>query len=346
VGGAEARLLDVIVQLVKTLLALVLLTGTAAADYKIVEDSALGIETDKRVLVESAGFDAAITKCLTTTPATSAAVFWVDVSSKGKATAARVHGSGKPALDACLAGALKQLTVTEPLTGAIAVVGRLDLSDASGAVQSARLSSAAVLVAAHNAKWQLTVDRIGYTANRAEDIAAALDGRSAAIAACAGKRGAKAEPAAALAWVAGKQVAFQSGNKPYDACVAKALAGIKLPTPESALWMHVAIMKPAEPLAPRTDKAGLSKADALRDALTTAVRSRKQDLLGCTDGKPKAKLTKVTVALRGGKANVTKVSTGDTTADACVRTKFQGIAIPNAAADDKVELAITLEPVE
>ena len=331
------------------LLVLLALTGTAAADatYKIVEDAALGIAlpADKRLLDDAKAADA-LAKCLAT-PASGSAVFWVDVSSKGAVTTARVHGTGKPAIDACLATALKKAVVAEKLTSAIAIVGRIDLADASGAqLESPRVSSAAVLVAAPNVTWQLTVDRIGYTSNRAQDIAAALDGRAASIAACSAKRGANAEPAEALAWVDGKKAAFSSGNKPYDACIAKALDGIKLPVAESAMWMHVAIMKAAEPLAPRTTKAGLSKADLLRDAITTAVRSRKMDLLACIDGKPKAKLTKVGVALRGGKANVNKVSTGDTDADACVRNKFAGIAISSAAADDKVDLEITLDPVE
>lgn len=332
------------------LLVLLALTGTAAADapYKITEDAALGtaLPADKRLLDDAKAADA-LAKCVTATPPGGSAVFWVDISSKGVVTTARVHGSGKPALDACLAGALKKLAVAEKLTAAIAVVGRIDLADASGAfLESPRISSAAVAVNANNAAWQLNVDRIGYTSNRAQDIAAALDARSASIAACAGKRGAKAEAAEALAWVDGKKAAFSSGNKPYDACVAKALDGIKLPVAESAMWLHVAIMKPTEPLAPRTTKAGLSKADQLRDALTTAVRSRKQDLLACTDGKPKAKLTKLSLALRGGKANVYKVSTGDTDADACVRNKLANVAISSAAADDKVELEITLDPVE
>ncbi|MDQ3301696.1 MAG: hypothetical protein M3619_34375 [Myxococcota bacterium] len=144
---------------------------------------------------------------------------------------------------------------------------------------------------------------------------------------------------------AGKPI-VQSGNRTYDACVGKALDGIKLPAADSAMWMQLAIMKPAEPLAPRTDKAGLSKTDAIRDAITTAVRSRKEVLLGCVDGKPKATLTKLGVALRGGKANVYKVSTGDTHADACVRDKFRDVAIPSAAAGDRVELEVTLSPVE
>ena len=330
----------------KTFIALALLAGTSAAEtYKLVEDAALGVTlaADKKLLDDSKAADA-LGKCVAATPATGSAVFWVDLSSKGAVTAARVHGSGKPALDACLATALKKLVAADKLTATAAVVGRIDLAQADGSFfESPRVSSAAVLVNAHAATWQLTVNRVGYTSNRAQDIAAALDGASAAIAACSAKRGAKAEPAEALAWVAGKSVAFQSGTKAYDACVAKALGAIKLPAADSAMWMHVAIMKPAEPLAPRTTKAGLSKADALRDALTTAVRSRKLDLLACTDGKPKTKLTKVGVALKGGKASIVKVSTGNTDADACVRNKLRDVAIPNAAAGDKVELEIMLE---
>jgi hypothetical protein len=329
---------------VRVLLGILLVSGVAVADgsFKIVEDAALGIAlpSDRRLLDESKATEA-IGKCLAEAPSGSA-VFWVDVSSKGAVTAARVKGSGKPATDACLATAFKKLVVTDKLTSAIAIVGRIDL----GENESPRVSSSAVMVNAHEAVWQLTVDRVGYTANRANDIAAAIDGQSAAIAACAGKRGAKADAAEALAWVDGKKAAFQSGNRAYDACVAKALDGIKLPAAESALWMHVAILKPAEPLAPRTTKAGLSKTDALRDAMTTAVRSRKQDLLACTDGKPKAKLVKVTVALRGGKANIAKVSTGNTDADACVRGKFRDVAISSAAASDKTDLEVTLEPTE
>ena len=319
--------------------------ASAEAPYKIVEDASLGVAlpADKRLLDESKAADA-LAKCVTTTPPSGSAVYWLELSSRGVVTNARVHGTGKPALDICLANALKKLAPVEKLKAAIAVVGRIDLASGDGAFhESPRVSSAAVMVQPHKATWQLTVNRIGYTANRAQDIAAALDAQSAAIAACSPKRGAKAESAEALAWVAGKKAAFASGNPGYDACVAKALEKVALPTAESALWMHVAIMKPAEPLAPRTTKAGLSKADALRDAMTTAVRSRKQDLLACTDGKPKAKLDKVSVSLRNGKANVVKVSTGDVTADACVRNKFRDIAIPNAAAGDKADHEITLE---
>jgi hypothetical protein len=336
---------------VRTLIALLLLASTASADapYKIVEDSSLGIAlpSDKRLL-DDAKAAPAIAKCLATTPPSGSAVYWAQLNAKGKVTVTRVHGAGKPALDACLATALRKLAPTTKLTAPIAVVGRIDLADPAAPgtfLESPRVSSAAVMIAPHGARWQLTVDRIGYTMNRAQDIAAALDVRSAAVAACAAKRGAKAQPAEALAWVAGKKAAFQSGHPAYDACVAKALGAVALPTAESALWMHVTILAPAEPLAPRTTKAGLSKEDALRDALTTAVRSRKAELLTCLDLDAKAKLLAVRVALRDGKMNVIKVSTGSVRVDACVRGKLRDIAIPNAATGDKLDLAVTLDPV-
>lgn len=342
----------------KRIIVLLAATGTAAADapykpdaersYKITEDAALGtaLTADKRVLDDSKAADA-LAKCVTATPPGGSAVFWVDVGSKGAVTTARVHGSGKPALDVCLTAALKKVTAAAKPAAPIAIVGRIDLADASGAfLESPRVSSAAVMVAPHEAPWQLTVNRVGYTSNRAQDIAASLDGVSAAIGACANKRGAKAEPAEALAWVAGGKAAFSSGNKAYDACVGKALGGIKLPVAESAMWMHVSILKTAEALAPRTNVAGLSKTDLLKDALTTAVRSRKLDLFACTDGKPKAKLTKVGMALKSGKASVYKVSTGDTDADACVRNKLANVPISSAAAGDKLELEVTLDPAE
>ncbi|MBA3395331.1 MAG: hypothetical protein H0T89_21965 [Deltaproteobacteria bacterium] len=329
---------------------LVGLAATARADtpaYRIVEDGALGMElpADRRVLDEAKAAGP-IAACLAATPPGGSALFWVDVGKQGVATRARVAGTGKPALDACLGKALAKLTTAEKLTAAVAIVGRIDLLEpgTTSYLASPRISSAAVVIDAKGAPWQVTVNRIGYTSNRAQDIAGALDGRNTAIAACAKLRGKTAQPAAALAWIDGKQAVVQSGNRGYDSCIAKALDGVKLPAPDSAMWMQLAIGKPAEPLAPRTDVAGLTKADLLRDALTTAVRSRKELLLGCTDGKPKATLTKVGVALRGGKASVYKVTTGDTGADACVRNKFRDIAISSAAAGDKVELEVMLEP--
>jgi len=106
--------------------------------------------------------------------------------------------------------------------------------------------------------------------------------------------------------------------------------------------MKLAITAPAEPLAPRTDRVALSKDQALRDALTTAVRSRKELLLTCVDGRAKATLTKVSLALTGAKAKVSKVATGDAEADECVRKKFGEVAIPSAKPADKLELEITL----
>lgn len=107
--------------------------------------------------------------------------------------------------------------------------------------------------------------------------------------------------------------------------------------------MELSLRKAAEPLAPRTDKASMSKEQGLKDALTTAVRSRKAALLDCTDGKPKAKLAKLTVVLAGGKANVKSVATGDAAADACVKTKFVDVTIKAAEAADKLEYDVELE---
>ena len=85
---------------------------------------------------------------------------------------------------------------------------------------------------------------------------------------------------------------------------------------------------------------------AISQPQPTGVRARKNELYACTDGKPKAKLTKVVMSLRGGKASVARVSTGDTDADACVRNKLANVAISSAAADDKVDLEVTIEPAE
>ena len=345
-GGLEARLLDAIVQLVmKTLLALIATTGMAVADApKIQVDAMLGMDDvplPSKGLLDT-GADEALAACVKTAP-TSAPVFWLDISSKGVVTTARAHGTGAPKTDACIAAALKKVGVMiEKLPGAIAVVGHIDIPGVEADAQ-ARISNTSVMVAAHTAAWQLTINQFAYTRNREKDVATSLDAISKAFATCSPKRGAKAEPAQALAWVANKKAVFQSGATGYDACMAKALNTIKLPAPESALWLQIAILKAAEPLTPRSTKAGLSKSDAIRDALTTAVRSRKSDLLACTDASPSAKLTKVTVSLRANKANITKAGTGDATADACVRKAFQNVAVSSLDAADKADLEISLE---
>ena len=334
----------------KTLLALVATTALAAADGpKIQMDAALGVDditVPSKGLLDTAAAAEPLAACVTTPPA-SAPVFWLDISSKGVVTTARVHGSGAPKTDACIAAALKKVGVMlEKLPNAIAVVGRIEIPGVDAAAQ-ARYSNTSVMVAAHTAKWQLTINQFGYTANREKDVATSLDAISKAFATCSPKRGAKAQPAQALAWVANKKAVFQSGAAAYDSCMAKALGTVKLPAAESALWLHVAILQAAEPLAPRTSKAGLSKSDAIRDMLTTAVRSRKVDLLVCVDAAAKpVQMTKVTVSLRANKANITKAGTGDPSVDACVRKAFQNVAISSADPADKADLEISLEAAE
>jgi hypothetical protein len=319
---------------------------TAAAEpaaTRLVEDAALGTELqpDKPLLGDQAV--AAIAKCTATAEPSSGALFWLEISRSGAITVAKVHGAGKPELDSCIAAALRKVNVGK-LPGPIALAGHVELAkrDGSGPWPAPRQSTTPVLVAAHDARWQLTVNHLAYTANRAADIAGALDAASTAIAACAPKRGASAAPAEAIVWYDGKAI-VRSGTPAYDRCVAKAIETITLPAPESALWMKLAITAPAEPLAPITDKAALSREQALRDALTTAVRSRKPQLLACLDGRPKATLGKVGVELRAGKASIKSVTTGDPQADACVRQKLAGVAIPNAKPDDKLDLEVTLE---
>lgn len=319
--------------------------SSAAGDtpvYKLVEDSALGLElaADRRVLGDKHA--AALAACAPG-EAASGAVFWLELNRAGTVTTAKVRGSGKPTLDTCLEAALRKANVADKLPGPIVLVGHIDLKvpDRDGYFPSPRQSTTPVLLAPHGAKWQLTVNHLAYTSNRAADIAQALDAASPAIAACAPKRGRSAEAAQAIAWTDGKAI-VRSGAPAYDSCVARALDSIKPPTPESALWMKLAITAPAEPLAPRTDRVALSKDQALRDALTTAVRSRKELLLTCVDGRAKATLTKVSLALTGAKAKVSKVATGDAEADECVRKKFGEVAIPSAKPADKLELEITL----
>ena len=181
-----------------------------------------------------------------------------------------------------------------------------------------------------------------YTANRMLDITAALDGVSDAISDCAGKRGEKAPAAPMLVWMDGHPI-VRSGVIPYDDCVAKALAPVKLPAPESAFWMQIDITPPTETFAARTDKAALSHPQAMHDALTTAVRSRKLELQGCLDGHPKTTLVKLEVRLYGTRANVKSVSTGNADADACVRKTFHDIPIPSSIASDTMDLEVTLE---
>nr|MBA3453540.1 hypothetical protein [Deltaproteobacteria bacterium] len=250
----------------------------------------------------------------------------------------------------CLAGGLKKAAITETLPSSIVVVGRIDILDkavTTGAyLASPRISDVAVLIDPKGATWQLSSRRLAYTANRAADISQALDAQSTAIAACAAKWATKLGDVDLIAWIDGSKALVRgSGDSTYDVCLATALTAIKLPTNESALWLELSLRKPAEPLAPRTDKVALSKERALHDALTTAVRSRKDALLTCLDKAPKtAKLTKVVIALDAGKASIKTVSTGDVAADTCVRGKLKDVVIKSATPTDKLELEVTLDP--
>lgn len=334
------------------------ISSNAAADpapaFELHEDGALGVElTDQPLLARDKGLDAKVAACLVKGPAPAgSALYWLELGKAGAVTSARVHGTGSAALDGCIASGLKKAVARTKLPSAVIVVGRIDVPDpasdpAAGHAKllpSPKLSDVAVLIDPKGARWQLGTKRIAYTSNRAADIAAALDAQATALDACASKRAAALADTDLYAWTDGKAVVKGSGNAAYDTCLGKALDAIKLPAPTSAIWMVLSLRKPAEPLAARTDKASLSRERLLADALTTAVRSRKDALLGCTDERPGAKLTKVTVALAAGKARISAVKTGDVAADACIKTKLIDVPIKAAEPADKVELEVTLEP--
>jgi hypothetical protein len=340
---------------VRTTIALLLLTGTAAADvpaFKLHEDAVLGVAADPKTRVLSDKHEAALAACASQAAVnamkepSSGAVFYVEISKANRATTVKVRGTGKPTLDTCLEGALAKATAATKPAATVGIAGRIDVKqpDKDAYWPSARTSSTAVLLPSHEAKWQLTVHALGYTANRALDFAAELSAVSADLAACAPKRGARAAPAEGIAWTDGA-VLFRSGTPAYDACVGKAIGKIKLPTAASAAWFKIAITAPAEPLAPRnTNKPGLDRSSALKDALTTAVRSRKEQLLTCLDVHPKANITKVVVALAGGKVRIVRGQTGDPAGDVCVRKQFGEVAIPAAKPDDTLELEVELSP--
>ncbi len=320
-------------------LVVVIASTPAAADpsYRLVEDGALGLDlpTDHVLL---GNVDPALTACANgPVAAEGSAVYWLELGKSGKATAAHVHGAGK--LDPCLERALGKAVATDKLPAPIVVVGHIDLMEAQSSklLPSPRISATPVMIDRHNTKWQVTVARVAYTANRAADIAQALDAASDAISDCAGKRSA---PGHAVVWSDGKVIA-RSGAPAYDACLAAALA-FKLPAPESALWMEIDITPPGEQLAPRTDDAHMSHARALQDALTTAARTRKPDFIDCLVGHQKAVLSKVTIELRAEKARVKAVSTGDPAADACIANKLVDVKIPNAMPADTLELEVEL----
>jgi len=330
-----------------------LVSATAGADkppaYQIFEDGSLGFTLPpKKLLGADKGLDSTLTDCIMRAPAASgSAVFWLEIGKAGNVTLAKVRGTGSAALDSCIAGGLKKAAITEKLPGAFVMFGRVDVLDRNKNMgtfnPSPKVSDVAVLIDAKGGPWQLGTKRLAYTENRAADIAQAFDAQSAGLDACAAKREKTLADVDVAAWLDGSKALVRStGESTYDTCLARALDAIKLPTGASAMWVELSLKKAAEPLAPRTDKASLSKEQGLKDALTTAVRSRKDALLDCVDGKT-SKLAKVTVALAGGKANIKAVTTGVPAADACVKTKFVDVAIKAAAPEDKLDFEVTIE---
>jgi len=308
-------------------LAILLISHAALADIKVVEEASLGTDVSPDHPLLAADFKAC------TQDAAGAPLFWVEVSKAGKVSSARVHGAGK--LDACLEKALARAKVTGKLANPVIIAGHLEIEGQA----APRVSQAPVVLDAHHAKWQITANSIHYPANRMMDIAAALDGASNAVSDCAGKRTAGAH---ALIWYDGKAV-VRSGATPYDACVAKALASIKLPAPESAFWIQADVAPPGEQLAAHTDDPHLSHEQALRDAVTTAVRSRKLDIADCLQAHPKSTVSGVTVTLYAEKLTTNKVATGDADVEACVKKKLDGVKIPNALPTEKLQLEVDLE---
>jgi hypothetical protein len=309
-------------------LALTLISSTALADspYKLAEEAALGMDLPGHPLL-----DADFSTCK---DAPGAPLFWVEVSKAGKVSAAHVHGAGK--LDACFEHALAKAKVADKLPASIVVVGHIDVDGQA----APRVSQAPVVLDAHHAKWQISANQIHYTANRMMDIAAALDAASDAVSNCAGKRD---KPGKAMIWHAnGGKPIMRSGAPGYDDCVTRALASVKFPAPESAYWIAADVTPPGEQLAAHTDDPHLSHEQALKDAVSTAVRAHKLDYVDCENAHPKAGLTAVTVTLYGAKLTTKKVTATDAAIEACVKSKVDGLKIPNASPSDKLELEVDL----
>jgi hypothetical protein len=320
-------------------LALLLLLVTPAwADddptFRLKEDGALGADVGGDPLVDKYGD---LTACTKKDFPTGSAVFWLDVG-KGKVATAKVHGSGSAKVDACLAAALAKGSSAR---SGFVVTGHLDLVDTApdhrhDFLPSARLSTTPVLFDPHDAKLQLSLTKIGYTNNRALDIAQAMSDKSDAIAKCAAKR---PKPGAGIAWYDGKAI-VKSGASGYDACLAAVLESIKLPTAESAVWMLFEVAPPGEPLAAQSDKA-MSHSEAVKAEVTTAIRTRKPGILDCVG---KAGISRVPIVVKDGVVNLAKTATGDMDIDACLRKKLTDIKIPSATKADAFEWSISLEP--
>lgn len=327
--------------------------AVAAADpmFAVRTEAALGPPEALKVVTGQLVADA-LARCSSALtgepPATTGAIFWLELGTK-RVVGARVAGTGKPALDNCLTEAVRR-AVPPKLAVPIVVVGRIDVPRASseGTLPAAKLETTPIVVAAHDASWQWTTQQIGYTAHGAAELAKALNDVSQAIAACAPKRGAKAQPAEAMAMIGGGKPMVRSGTPLYDDCAAKALEGHQLPTPASAAWIRFHILPPAEPLSPRT-AGGAPRNDrtrSLRDALTTAARARKAQLRVCNDVFPDVKIATVTITLASGKARLARGRTGNNDAEACLRTQFGDVAIPSAQPEDRLELDVDLDVYE
>jgi hypothetical protein len=305
----------------RSIVALVL-SATPAFAEGVVPEAVVGQATPPTLIVDTSACSGA----------EGAPLFWLEVNKSGKVTAAKVHGAGKA--DACFAKALAKAKVKDKLAAPIVVTGHIDVEGQS----APRASQAPVVLDNHHTKWQLTATQLHYTANRMMDIAAGLDAASSAVANCADRRTTAGK---AMVWDDGK-VIVRSGTKAYDDCLAKALASVKLPAPESAFWIQLDIAPPGEQLAAHTDNPQLSHEQALRDAVNTAVRSRKLDINDCLQPHPKATVTAVTVSLYGAKLTTKKVTTSDAAVDTCVRGKLDGVTIPNAGPSDKLELEVEI----
>ena len=228
-------------RLLSALIALATAATPALADPpRLVEDGLIGIDPrpDHPMLASP---DAALGKC---TGAEGSALFWLELGRSGRVSTAHVHGAGKA--DACLQRALASARATARLPNAVIVVGHLELDGQP----APRIATTPIVVDAHDAPWQLTVDRVAYTDNRMLDIGAELDGISAKLAACAARRGRRAPAVHGTIWYDGHAI-VRTGTPGYDACVARALEAIHLPTPQSAFWMDVSVAPANEPLAPR-----------------------------------------------------------------------------------------------
>ena len=100
-------------------IAILLISQTARADIKVVEEAGLGASVAPDHPLLAADFKAC------TGDAAGSPVFWAEVSKAGRVTSARVHGAGK--LDACLQKALGKAKVTGKLANPVILAGHLEI---------------------------------------------------------------------------------------------------------------------------------------------------------------------------------------------------------------------------